>query len=1172
MAEKLTPQQQLAVENRGGKLLVSAAAGSGKTKVLVDRLMGHLTDSVTPANIDEFLIITYTKAAATELRGKIASKLSERIAENPSNHHLQRQLQRLYLTKISTIHSFCSDVIREYAYMLDVSADFRVADENECLELQTRILDQILENAYANSQKESSFCTFIDTQGFGRNDKQIPEIILSVYNSARCHPDPDAWLDGCLSAIENRDQLNPEDTVWGRYLMEDLYHYLTLQISALDRCLRKAECADNMQKPAALLKNTIDQLKRLKACTSWNAIRSNMQIDYGRLIFSKKCTDLQLEEEIKAIRAACKDGVAKRLSVFSDTAEQTLRDLQVTAAAARGLVDLVRKFSAAYETRKKQRRVLDFGDLEHKMLDLLLGKKRTGITNTAVQIGNRFREVMIDEYQDSNEVQDQIFSALTEKRQNCFMVGDVKQSIYQFRLADPDIFLKKYNSYPNATDAEAGEGRKVILTSNFRSSGGVISAVNDVFRNCMSKEVGGVSYDESEYLQEGIPHIPLNEAEIELYGICVQEDTYAEEAAFTAKRIEQLLDGTHMIRDRDSLRPILPEDIVILLRSPGSVGNDFKLALEARGICCNSGSNADLLESEEVAVLRSILQVISNPHQDVPLVSALASRVFCFTADELASIRAKCKHSTFYDALIQSDNQKVNQFLETLNALSQDALLYGLSRLIHQVFVRTRIDSIYSAMSDGAERNENLQMFCSIAESFEAGTGRGLDAFLSHLQTLEEKGVPNSPEKSTNGGVTIMSIHKSKGLEFPVVFLCGLSRSFNRESARAQVLCHKDLGLGLSCIDEKNRVRYPSLARRALSRRILKDSISEEMRVLYVAMTRPKDRLIMTYASKTLDTDLNDILLRSPYTDPELMTSEVISPGEWILQAALKRTEAGEFFNLTGSTSISDVSQKPWKISVIEEVQTHTETKREDSVAQSLPSDAQAELLRGLSFEYLHLPATTMPSKLTATQLKGRLKDSEIAEKTENDIKYPYVIRKPAFLEETMDGKDYGNAFHGFMQYADFGKCSDFDSVKSELDRMISSRILTQLQADAIDIEQIVSFFTSELGVRIRNCSHVLREFKFSILDEGTKYDPGVIGELVLLQGVVDCALIEPDGITVIDFKTDRVSEESIKDKTEQYHHQICAYAQALSRIYQLPVKEMYLHFFRLNRSVPVIL
>ena len=584
MAETLTPQQREAVENRGGRLLVSAAAGSGKTKVLVDRLMRYLMDPVHPANIDQFLMITYTKAAAAELRGKIAAKLTELVAADPENHHLQRQLQRLYLTKISTVHSFCGDVLREYAYRLDIPGDFRVADELECGEIRVKVLEKLLDEAYTSQQENPAFRAFVDSQGLGRDDRQVPEILQQVYDSARCHLDPEAWLTECAAQLQVGEISDVAETPYGQFLLQRLHKWLSLQIGALEHCVAEITGMDGYEKPLALLADTVVQLKRLEECTTWQQIFSFPKLDFGRLTFSKKCVDEDLNNRIKAVREACKKGLEKQLLPFSDSSEQVLADLAASEAAVCGLTDLVRDFDKAYSQAKRNRRILDFGDLEHLMLDLLLGKTRSTPTAAAAEIGSRFVEVMVDEYQDSNAVQDAIYGALTDQRKNLFMVGDVKQSIYQFRLADPLIFLKKYNTFTPADDAKEGEDRKVVLSRNFRSSGGVLEAANDVFRLCMCPTVGGMYYGDDEALYEGLPHAPLGEAEASLFCIDVQQETYPEEAAFVADHIRKLLDGTHFVRQKDQLRPICPEDIVILLRSPGSAGIYFQRALDEVGI------------------------------------------------------------------------------------------------------------------------------------------------------------------------------------------------------------------------------------------------------------------------------------------------------------------------------------------------------------------------------------------------------------------------------------------------------------------------------------------------------------------------------------------------------------------------------------------------------------
>jgi len=1169
MAEKLTPEQHQAVVNRGGKLLVSAAAGSGKTKVLVDRLLRFLNDPVNPANIDEFLIITYTKAAASELRGKIAAKLSEQIALQPDNKHLQRQMQRLFLTKISTVHGFCTDILREFAYRLDLSADFRVADENECREIRETVLSELLDRAYEQADDDEDFRAFVDTQGLGRDDRLVADIILKVYDSARCHLDPESWLQSCLDASVADGMTDASQTTWGRYLMTELFSFLDDRIRVMTRCIHLAEQSEGLEKVAANLRDTCFQLERLRAAESWDEIIDRKDIDFGRLTFPKKNVDQETAERIKACRNACKKALEKQLKPFADVSAQVLDDLNASAAAARGLIGLVRQFETAYSKAKKNRRCVDFSDLEHKMLDLLRGKSRSGITAAARQIGSRFREIMVDEYQDSNGVQDAIFEALTDVRNNCFMVGDVKQSIYQFRLADPGIFLEKYHAYAPAAEAASGEGRKVLLSANFRSGAEVIEAVNDVFTDCMSDGVGGLRYGEAEMLREGIPHRQLPDPAVELYGIEVDEHTYEEEPAFVAKRIEELLDGQHMVRNGEELRPIREEDIVILLRSPGSVGRYFQQALEDRGIRCTSGGGVDLLKTEEIGTLRCILQTVANPRQDIPLISALASPVFGFTADDLAAIRGSHKTGCFYDALCAYEGEKTQSFLHILGQLRQEARMNPVTQLLERIFLLTHMDSLYAAMDGGEARRANLQTFYALAADSEAASRRELGQFLETLESMEEKGLMTAGE-SASGAVTIMSIHKSKGLEFPVVFLCGLSREFNRESLRAQVLCDQKMGLGLSVADTKNRIRYPAISKRAISSKTAAQSLSEEMRVLYVAMTRARDRLIMTYASQNLQKELQDLTLRLDISGMETMTKDAVCPGKWILLGALQRSDAGQFHNLGGRPDHLRIPEYPWRIQVVSAPKAQVTAAIEENRAATLPEGTEQKLRAALGFSYPHRAATVSPSKQTATQRKGRQKDQEAAEEANVPDVPVRSWKKLAFREKTNRGKAYGSTVHSLLQHIRFAQCGSLDGVVSEIARLVNCRLLTPEQAQMLNPESIFRLFETETGRKILDGAEVIREFKFSILDDGSHYGPGLEGEQVLLQGVVDCAILEEDGITVIDFKTDKVSEESLPQLVDRYRPQVQTYVHALERIYRKPVKASLLYFFGLERFVTV--
>ena len=567
----------------------------------------------------------------------------------------------------------------------------------------------------------------------------------------------------------------------------------------------------------------------------------------------------------------------------------------------------------------------------------------------------------------------------------------------------------------------------------------------------MSKRVGGLDYGPDEALREGIPHNALGEPEVEFWAVDVQQSTYTEEADFVANRIRELLDGTHYVRQGDTLRPIVAEDIAILLRSPGSVGKYYMDSLERLGIRCTSGGGQDLLQTREIATLRSLLHTISNPRQDIPLIATLASPVFGFTADDLARLRSVDRRCSIYDALLAWDEPKAKEFLRILDILRREARLQNLAQLIEKIFLLTRMDSIFGAMPGGDLRKDNLRAFYGLAADFESSARRDLEHFLDHLDVMQEKGLIAASEQSAPGAVTLMSIHKSKGLEFPVVFVCALSREFNRESSRAQVLCDQDLGLGLSVVDAHNRLRYPTVAKRAIAAKTMSDSLSEEMRVLYVALTRARDRLIMTYASQSLAEDLAQIALRMDLAQTELLTRDVICPGQWVLMTALKRTEAGELFRLGGRPQETRLGDPVWKIGVVSQITDAEalEAEQQDiSVDHSLAVD---KIRRGISFRYPHMAATVAPSKQTATQRKGRLKDEEAAENTLPKANALRKWRQPSFVSRQMLATDRGNATHAAMQHIDYGACVDEHAVRQEIGRLVDSGRMTKEQAEMVN-------------------------------------------------------------------------------------------------------------------------
>ena len=1170
---QLTAQQRGAVEDRGGSLLVSAAAGSGKTKVLVERVFAYLTEE--HCHIDDFLIITFTRAAAAELRTKLAAELAKRVAQDPENSHLRQQMFRVYQADIKTVDGFCAGLLREHIHLLEpvdgrsLTPDFRILDETEAGVLKQRALEDALEAFYQRIEQGDEGCRALaETLGFGRDDRALAALVPELHGKLQSHPYPDKWLERAAESWANLPE-RLGDSVYGRTIMEDTVRRASYWAGRLERAVKDMEdCESVYNAYGDRFLETAAQLREYAAAAreGWDAM-GRVQPAFRRMGVVKGDECAGAKDAARAVLEKCRDAL-KKLSAPYQTAEtELLGDLQVIAPAMRALLALTGDFDKRFRAEKVRRNAMDFSDQEHYAVQMLCRQDGTP-TELGEQVSRRYREIMVDEYQDSNGVQDAIFDALTREKQNCFMVGDVKQSIYQFRLADPGIFLEKYEKYVPARQAEPGQGRKILLSHNFRSGAEVIDAVNDVFHTCMRPKVGGLTYGEAEELREGIPHVPLDDA-VELHVIETRDDQYPEEAAFVAEQIARMLREGTPVRDGDGLRPVRPEDIVILLRSPGSGGGYFQKALEARGIRCASGGGTDLLQTQEIGTLRAFLQVIWNPRQDIPLVSTLASPIFGFTADELAAIRSRQKKGAFYDALLLSDSPKGKTFLSTLDKLRREARMNPLTALLENCFALTRLDSVYAAMPAGEAKAANIQTFYQLAADFESGNLKDLGQFLDFLDAMEEKGLI-SAALSPAGCVTIMSIHKSKGLEFPVVFLSNLSRRFNTESQRAQILCDKDLGLGLSVADSENRVRYSSVAKRAIAAKMAAESLSEELRVLYVAMTRARDRLIMTYGEKNPGKVIQDIALRQDFDGGELLCREAARPGQWVLMAAVRHTEAGALHALGGRPGETKLGAHPWVIRVSEAPEQENIMEVGADVRLPMPDGVEQALQDALSFRYAHDAATRAPSKQTATNRKGRAKDEEAAEDTQEPRFLTRDFRRPSFLAESRGGKAYGSAIHAVLQYLRYENCGSEDEVKAEIDRLVSQKFITEEQGKLADSGKIAAFFDTEIGRKLRAGCQCLREFKFSILDDGSHYGDGLEGEQVLLQGVVDCALLEKDGIIVLDFKTDHVTESTVAGAAERYRLQVQTYAEALSRIYEMPVKAKYLYFFQLGRFMEV--
>ena len=1187
MGIQLTKSQQAVVEDRGGRVLVSAAAGSGKTRVLVERLFRRVLGE-EQADLDDFLIITYTRAAAAELRERIAQELGRRMAEDPGDRHLQRQLLLVYQTDIKTIDSFCTALLRENVHLLDLgeqgglTADFRVLDEGEAELLRQRVLPRVLESFYTGMTPGQT--QLADCFGFGRDDRGLEELVLELHSKVQSHAYPHRWLEEQRQSWASL----PEDggeTEFGRALLVRLArkarHWADLLTRAGEE-LRSDGALEKAYGPA--FASGTAQLEALAeaAETGWDAAAGRLP-DFPRLSPARKCEDPALKEKMQTLWNRCKKESAAFCAILETTGAETGEDLRRSAPAMEALLALCVDFSAAYQQEKLRRNVTDFSDQEHYAVRLLLGEDGRP-TPLAAVMSERYLEVMVDEYQDTNQVQNCIFDALARGGRSLFTVGDVKQSIYRFRLADPTIFLEQYRRYPDAAEAEEGEPRRILLSQNFRSRKEVLDAANFVFSAIMSREMGEVEYGEAERLYFGAAYLPPREDCLTEFHLLLppQDDGEAEkvpaallEARMAADRIASLLSEGFPVTDEDSgeLRPCRAEDIVILMRSPGPRLRHYARALTERGIPCATQENEDFFSAMEVAVMCSLLEILDNPRQDVPLIAVLRSPLAGFSPDRLALIRGRHPEGDFYEALAAFGEEDCEEFLTRLADLRSLARDMSVHRLIWRIYNQWNVLGVFGAMSGGGRRRENLVALYEHAKSFESAGYKGLFAFVTHLRRLLESGEqPVTASGASSGGVQIMSIHKSKGLEFPIVLLTDLGKRFNRADLQTPVLVHPRLGLGPLYIDLDRRIRYPTIAREAVSGLVSRESRSEEMRVLYVGMTRAKEKLILTASMPAAGRRMKELGALSALPVPAETVDGGRSMAEWILLPLLRRWEAAPLRDLAGQEAedFSLTEDALWQVFLHKDtpgicLPAGTEAGGNSAAdAPALPVNREA-----LDFVYPYAAACTAPTKITATQLKGREKDREIVQETIQ----PYVRRDfsaPRFLSgrRPLTGAERGTATHLVMQHLPLEEDTDVGAVVEDL---AARRFLTREQAEAVDQAAVRRFLASPLASELRKADRVEREFRFSLLMPGEKYFPELDGgEEVLLQGVVDLFAVRDGGVTVVDFKTDYVTEDTLPEKIAHYRPQLEAYSAALERILELPVKHRILYFFCAGQAVEV--
>lgn len=1193
MERKWTSEQRNAIEARGGTLLVSAAAGSGKTAVLVERVIGLITDPRRPCDADRLLVVTFTNAAAAEMRERISGRLADMIERDPLDANLQRQQMLLQNAHISTIHSFCLDMLRENFEKLDISPDFRIADENEVEIIRSDVLDELLERGYARAlsgRHDDAFLELSHMLSSGRDDSRLADTVLRLYEFTRSLSDAEGWLSDVLLMYDPEKPAG--ETVWGKTATDYAAKALESAAQSHRRALLKIAEDEKLQKAyapafesdlAGLIK-ALDLAQKGDFDALCGAVGS---FSFERLGALRKFDDDALKEELKSER----DGVKKTLSglregVLCCCGEDYKADVEKLRPIVACLCDTVRELGDCFFKEKLSRGILDFSDLEQLALKLLVKKngEKLGFTETAREVSSRFDEVLVDEYQDTNPAQDMIFRAVSRDGSNLFMVGDVKQSIYSFRQARPEIFTDL-----SARCAPFGRGEypaRIVLGKNFRSRAGVTEAVNFTFGHLMSAGFGGVDYGETERLIPGAGYFERGGADFALHivdtgGYEGDEEGVELEARHIARKIKELVSGGFEVQGESGPRVASYRDCCILLRSMSGRAQKYVRVLESEGVPVFADISAGYLGAYEVMVAVSLLRILDNPLQDVPLVSVLLSPVFGFTPDDVAAIRLKNRRGSLYLAMLElsrGGDGRFDAFLSLLSRLRALAAVLPADRLILRIYEMTGLLNIFEAMPNGGLRRANLRLLLDYARSYESAGWRGLAGFMRFIDRVDRQRSDLAPASNISENadvVRIMSIHKSKGLEFPVCFLGGLSKRFNVEDLSREALFHPSAGFGSIVRDRERNCRYTTLPREVVKLESQKSMLSEELRILYVAMTRAKEKL---YAVMTLPNPEGTLRRAAAMAEgaedgkiPPYGALSAQNPAELMLAAALfhpscaplrEKAVPGEKSGLAAAALAED--EKPWEVEIIgADKLGSVESAAEPEAPASREKEAEElreEIERRLSFVYPYERVEGLPSKVSVSELTH----GEAAEFSADHI-------RPSFLEgERLTPAEAGTALHAFMQYCRLDAVADPRAAKAELSRLVNSRFILPEQGGAVDLGRVAVFAASPLFSRIRSAKRLWREFRFNIeVPAGEIYPEAAgTGERLLLQGMADLVFEEGDGVVILDYKTDRVAEPSVL--AERYRPQLDCYTRAVGEIIGLPVKGRYIYSFHLNKAIAV--
>ena len=1191
MANKWTNEQLSAITQKGNNILVAAAAGSGKTTVLVERIIRKIiNDNV---DIDKILVVTFTNPAASEMRERILTALYKQIDKDPLNQRLRKQIVLLNKASICTIDAFCLDIIRNNFFEIGASSNFRIADNTELELLKQEAIEETFEELYLENDDE--FNKLIELYAGYKDDENLKNIILKIHNYIQSAPFPEDWLE---EQIEKFNMSNIEDfsqTEWGKIILKNFRDEVLNSIQILESSKHQLDMITELSKFSLVVADDINQLKFLEQ--NWDNWERAYEIA-NNLKFKTWPTDKKVVSNLKEDTKKARDNVKKRISkavfqTFIYNTEEAVEDINAMYPILKKIKDVTLKFMEKFSEKKSNKNIMDFSDIEHYALKILLKKDENGIyqkTEVAKKYEEKFNEIAIDEYQDSNLVQEYILTSISNGK-NIFMVGDVKQSIYRFRQAKPELFLDKYQKY----GLEPNEyGQKIKLFKNFRSRENILDTTNLIFSDIMSADFGEIEYDESEYLNLGATYeeptenvefagkteldiIDLKKEENE-DGEEIEEDNSSEllekteiEAKFVANRIQELIKSKYQVYDRKTgYRDITYKDIVILLRATSNTANVFEKELLNLNIPVFSDQAENYLESIEIRTITSLLKIIDNPYRDIPLVTVMRTIIGNFTDNELIEIRLTQNEGYFYDSLKEAKTspkidgklkEKVTNFLDKLNKWREEERYLPLNEFIQKIYEETDYYNYVRLMPNGQVRKANLKMLLDRAKDYEKISFKGLFNFIRYLEKVKSSNSDLSSAKvigENENVVRIMSIHKSKGLEFPVAIISRTDKKFNQKDLNESILLHQDIGFGMQYINYDRKIEYTTATKEAIKIKTKEESIAEEMRILYVALTRAKEKLIITGVendfTKSIDQkkELLEIYEKENDKINHLVLKKYLSYLEWIELVYLNHQD------IENQITLNKIAKKD--VLKAEETQEEQEKKNIE-----LPEKIDYEKINEiLNWQYKYKEMTNIQSKMSVTKIK-ELKNNDTQKQQHIEIKPKFMLDKTK-----VSSAERGTIIHLILQKLDFTKEYSKEELAQFINNLCTKNIITQIQKDSINIEKIYQIINTQFIKNLKNAKEIKKETPFYTYINTKEIYNTQNSENILVQGIIDLYYInQQNEVILVDYKTDYV-EGSGEELIDKYKVQLEIYKKALEESLKEKVKHVYIYSIYLNKEIEI--